>query len=79
MDQRIRVLQIRRKIPKSLDEDCLKLLDKNWNIICQYCFYPVSLSDFKSTKEKKEFSQSGYCARCQDDVHKETARRKGEL
>lgn len=66
---KVRVTPKRRKIPKSLDSEALKIFDRNWSIICEYCFYPVSMDDFKTPESLKEYNISGLCALCQDDIH----------
>jgi len=65
-----RVVPRRRKIPKSLDKDCLEVFNRNWNKLCPYCLFPVSFDEFKTPEEEKEFNISGLCALCQDDIHR---------
>lgn len=38
---------------------------------CPFCHIKVNIMDFKDELSRKEFSMSGLCQSCQDDVFKE--------
>jgi hypothetical protein len=55
----------RRRAPKNLET-----AELNWNVVCEYCSFPVG--DFRDWQAKKEYNLSGRCQKCQDDFHKES-------